>query len=419
MKKFLFAAQNIEKSSYIWNMAGGLLLAIQSVIMLVILAHTAGLADAGIFTIAYASAILMLAVGKYGVRNFQVSDTIPRFSFAEYRNSRVATSSAMMVFSVALVAFLAYFNHYSANKAAVIVIMCVFKLADSMEDVYHGYYQQRGRLDVAAKALTVRLCAATASFGILLALTRNLLLSLAIATAITWGIFAWLAHLTVHDFYSAEAKRCSKQNILELIKSCTPLFLGSFLSLLVINAPKYAIDSLLNDEFQAHFGFISMPAFVIGLLNSFIYNPTIRKMSLLWNEGSYRDFKRLIFRQIVYIAVISIACVGIGWLIGIPVLSMFYNTPLEGYRTELLVILVGGGFLALSGFLLVAVTIVRFQKSVAFVYLGGVVFAFVLSPYLVTKHAIMGASIAYLVSMAVVSAAFLFLFIGFVRRSTA
>ena len=63
IKAFLLNDQKIERDSFIWNMAGSMLMAFQSVIMLMILTRTLGLKDAGIFTIAYANANLFLTVG--------------------------------------------------------------------------------------------------------------------------------------------------------------------------------------------------------------------------------------------------------------------------------------------------------------------------------------------------------------------
>ena len=62
LKHFILNDENIEKSSYIWNMAGSMLMAFQSVIMLMILTRTVGLGEAGVFTIAYANASLFLNI---------------------------------------------------------------------------------------------------------------------------------------------------------------------------------------------------------------------------------------------------------------------------------------------------------------------------------------------------------------------
>ena len=86
IKAFLLNDEKIERDSFIWNMAGSMLMAFQSVIMLMILTRTLGLKDAGIFTIAYANANLFLTVGKYGMRYFQISDMKGQFSFVNYSN---------------------------------------------------------------------------------------------------------------------------------------------------------------------------------------------------------------------------------------------------------------------------------------------------------------------------------------------
>ena len=50
---------NIERSSYIWNTIAGLIVSIQSAIMLIVITRTNGLEDAGVFSIAFAISSLM------------------------------------------------------------------------------------------------------------------------------------------------------------------------------------------------------------------------------------------------------------------------------------------------------------------------------------------------------------------------
>ena len=73
-----------KKEAYIWNTAGSMLSAFQSVIMLMVLTRVCDLETAGIFTIAYASANLFLNVGNYGMRNYQASDVKPKYAFSIY-----------------------------------------------------------------------------------------------------------------------------------------------------------------------------------------------------------------------------------------------------------------------------------------------------------------------------------------------
>ncbi|MCI8939642.1 MAG: lipopolysaccharide biosynthesis protein [Dorea sp.] len=416
IKEFLLSEENIERDSYIWNMAGSMLMAFQSVIMLMILTRTLGLVEAGVFTIAYANANLFLTIGKYGMRYFQVSDVKNQFTFAEYRLSRIVTSAAMIAVSVAYTLYAAVSNGYTAEKTQVILWMCLFKVVDVIEDVYHGLYQRKNRLDVASKILTLRMILTIIVFGLGLVILRDLLLSLIIATILTTLLFILSIRWTYSGIQIGN-ERVEKRNILLLLKVCFPLFAGSFLSFYIGNAPKYAIDARLTDELQACYGFIAMPVFVIGLLNNFIFNPMLFHISVLWNEKKVKAFVLKAIFQTGVVVLITIVCMVGAWLIGIPVLSWLYNTDLAPYKAELLILLLGGGFLGLSGLLNAVITIIRYQKSLMWGYAVMAVLAYIFSDRIVKQYEMMGAAALYTILMGGLCLIFAGIFIfGIMRK---
>lgn len=416
IKKFLLADNNIERDSYVWNMIGSMLMAFQSVIMLMIITRTLGLVEAGIFTIAYANANLFLTIGKYGMRYFQVSDVKNQFTFAQYKTSRVITVIAMIVIFVVYVIYATKINSYTMEKMLVIIWMCLFKVIDAVEDIYHGFYQQKNRLDVASKALTLRMIATILVFGGSLILFKNLLLALIVATLVTTVLFVLFTKCTYSNF-QIEKKKLNKDNLGLLLKLCFPLFAGSFLSFYIGNAPKYAIDAMLTDELQACYGFISMPVFVIGLLNNFIFNPLLYKMSVLWNKGNVKSFIMKTVMQAGIVAIITVICIIGAYLFGVPVLSWLYNTDLEPYKTELLILLLGGGFLGLSGVLNAVITIIRYQNCLMWGYALIAVLAYLFSDSIVAKYEIMGAAMLYTLLMGALCIVFVGLFVyGVIRK---
>ena len=183
------------------------------------------------------------------------------------------------------------------------------------------------------------------------------------------------------------------------MKICFPLFAGAFLSFYIGNAPKYAIDAQLTDSAQACYGFIAMPVFVIGLLNNFIFNPMLYRLSLLWSERKVKTFIFKVVRQVGIIFAITIVCIVGAYCIGIPVLSILYNTDLHDYKTELLILLLGGGFLGLSGLLNAVITIIRCQEYLMWGYAIIAVLAFFMSNKIVSMYDVMGASVLYTLLM--------------------
>lgn len=387
-------------------------LAFQSVIMLMVLTRVLGLVDAGIFTIAYANANLFLAIGKYGMRNFQVSDVNGQFTFYEYFLSRIFTVSLMLTVSIIYVVYVGNKNGYSTEKSLVIIWMSLFKAVDAFEDVFHGLYQQKGRLDIAGKAMTLRLGTTILFFLTGLLVLKNLLVVLILVTCFTGILLVVFIKWSYKLFEQVVEKRYSIYNVMGIIRICFPLFLGSFLSFYIGNAPKYAIDSVLNDELQACYGFIAMPVFVIGLLNNFIFNPMIYKMSVLWDKGKKNEFLKKFVIQIVVVIGITLVCIVGAYLVGIPVLSFLYNTDLSLYKNELLILLLGGGFLALSGLLVTVITIIRFQNSLMFGYIIVSILAYTQSKTAVKQYSVRGAAGLYAILTAALCFLF-FLFLGY------
>ncbi len=398
MGHFFTQSKNIDRDSYLWNMIGSILQSFQSVVFLMILTRTVGLVQAGIFTIAYANANLFLNIGKYGMRYYQVSDVQELYSFKEYAYSRWITVVAMMAVSLVYTCYASVVNGYSSEKFWIIIWMCFYKAADAVEDVFCGNCQQKGRLDIASKVLVVRTGIAVLMYAVGLILLQNQLFALIIATIMSYGLLVWFLHYT-ELFFSDNKTVVRKGRTMQLLKACFPLFIGCFLSFYIGNAPKYAIDAQLSDEVQACYGFIAMPVFVIGMLNNFIFNPLLHRMAILWEDRNISEFKRQIILQIFVIALITIVCIIGAWMIGIPVLSWMYHTNLAGYKAELLILLAGGGFLGLSGLLNAMITIVRFQKGVAWGYGVVAVMAYLLSDPIVQMYGIMGAAVLYTILM--------------------
>lgn len=409
LKYFLLDDKNIERDSFLWNMIGSMLMAFQSVIMLMILTRVLGLVDAGIFTIAFANANLFLNIGKYGMRYFQVSDLKRQFSFCEYKASRVITVVAMLLTSIVYTLYAAFANTYSVEKTQIIIWMCLFKIVDAVEDIYHGYYQQENRLDIASKCLALRMLITIIVFSLGLILFKNQLITLIISTILTTVLFLLFTKWTLGVFHKSVSKPDFK-NVVLLLKLCFPLFAGAFLSFYIGNAPKYAIDANLSDSLQACYGFIAMPVFVIGLLNSFIFNPMLYKMTRLWNSGKVKAFVIQTFIQSGLVGVITIVCIAGAYLLGIPVLSWLYNTDLTPYKAELLILLLGGGFLGLSGLLNAFITIIRYQKRIMWGYAFIAILAFLFSNRIVEKYKMLGAAVLYTALMGSLCIIFIILF---------
>ena len=130
----------------------------------------------------------------------------------------------------------------------------------------------------------------------------------------------------------------------------------------------------------------------------------------MWNDGKVGQFVRKILLQSLIVAGITLVCIIGAFLLGVPVLSWLYNTDLAPYKAELLLLLLGGGFLGLSGLLNAVITIIRYQKSLMWGYAVVALLALVCSNRIVGMYGMMGAAVLYTLLMAILCVIFVGLF---------
>lgn len=411
MKNIILNSKNREQSVYFWNMCSSMLNAFQTVFILMIISRIDPIVDAGIFTIAFAIGNLMLTIGNYGIRQFQVSDINRKYCFRDYLTTRLVTCTLLAVVSLIYVGYYYSVGLYNEKKSIVILLICAAKMIDALEDVFLGMFQQEERLDISGKILSFRLLSYIGTYILTYCISQNLILAsffsliVSVVLFFTLNVYVYKKFPEKREDFGLKEKR-HKVLVRKLLCECFPLFVSAYLVMYVANAPKYAIDKILSSQEQACFTYIFMPVFVIGLLSQFVYQPIIGKLSLLWYEAQIKEFKKMIRIQLLVILLLALFALGGGALLGIPVLSMIYGVNLSGYRIHLIVLLIGGTFLAYTYFFQMVLTIMRKQKYlvwgyviayIVFIFQGGVV---------VKKYGLLGISVFYMLVMAGIALVF-------------
>ncbi len=377
----------------------------QTVIILMVISRIDNVTDAGNFVIAYAIANLLIMIGKYGVRQFQVSDINEKYTFKTYYTHRFLTVFLMIISSFFYVSFYFLIGAYNTEKAICIILICCSKAIDAFEDVIHGMFQQHGRLDISGKILSLRLIVYTIEFMIIYFFSHNLLLTSLICFVTTLFLCIYFNKSSLVGF-CYEVGDCNKKSLYGLSKECFPLFVSTFLMAYVANAPKYSIDIVLTNEQQAMFNYIFMPVFVISLLSTFIYQPMINTLAIIWQKNDLKLFWKMILRQILIIFCFTFIVIGVAYFLGIPVLSIVYAADLSQYKNDLLILLLGGGMLAIINFLTMVITVTRYQKHLIWGYLFISILFLLLGKKIAFYFGVTGISLFYSISMAVLTLIF-------------
>jgi len=378
-------ANRIARRGKLFIVASGGLSAAFSVIILIVAARSLSLEETGVLTIALAIAKLLLNIGKYGMRNYQVTDTHEVY-FSEWLVSRIITTVGMMLAAV----LYCVINGYSQYKARIILLICLLYAGECIEDVYTGFYQKEGRLDVSSYIQTARYVVLYLVFGVGLLISHDLLITCAISAVMT-VLLVYVYSVRTIKYFPHRRMVPRKSVVAQLMVDCLPLCLMSFILIYLSNATKYEIDKLYNSDVQAYFGFISMPIFAIGLLSGFIFQPQIVNLSQCWKKQDLLGFAKIIRRQYFCVFVMSGFCILAGWLFGIPFLSMLYDVDgLAAYKGAFLLLLIGGAGTAFINLSTAVLVIFRYQKVVLYGYIVTAFVLFVSIRPLIQKFGIIG-----------------------------
>ena len=365
---FLTKTKNIGRSAVLWNAIAACLTSFQTMLLLMLLTHFGTAEHSGYFVMAFTAANLFMHLGKFGMRQYQVTDAGNRYSFREYVASRIFSVGLMGAALVLFLLWALFFNGYTAEKAAVVTLITFYRGVEAAEDVLHGRLQQEGRLDIAAKILAIRNAVFMAGFAVMYLLTGNLVLTCAVNAAIT----LLLCILLNKPFWGQEAghqgRFLSSQNVRSLLLECLPLCLTMVTYMYLGNAPKYIVDGLVSDAVQTRFNIVIMPAFVGSLLCSFIFNPALKRIGDLWNNRDLKTLRKTTRKlALVPVAVDAALLLG-GWFLGIPVLSAVYGVDLADYRLTLMIFLLASGAVAMLNLFVALLTAMRKQKHLLLAY---------------------------------------------------
>ena len=382
------------RRDYFWNTAAGIMLAAQTVIMLLVVTRVAGIWAGGVFALATAVGQQFQSLGMYEVRPYQATDVTQHFTFGTYHATRIITTTLMVI---GIVGYPMASGRSGAELAAIIAVASI-RILDAFEDVFFSEFQRVGRLDVGGRISFVRVFMTTAIFSVAIVMTRDLLVSSLVTIGLSVVLMVALIVPAARPLFDLKP-RFDREPIGRLLRACFPLFLASFLALYLSNAPRFAIESFMDSEHQGYFSILFMPAFTINLLSTLIFRPLLTRMAVEWASDNLDGFTRLIMRGLQGAFLAFVATFAAAFLIGVPLLNLLYGVDVGQYKNEMLILVAGGAFNAVSTILYYALATMRHQNAVFIGYGVAAVLVLGLSTFAVSRIGIMGAALSYVSAM--------------------
>lgn len=396
-----------QKSIYIWNLLGNFAAAAVSVLYLLIVSRMQTSEVADQFSLATSIGNLWIIIGQFQVRNYQATDVKSSHPFSAYYFTRLLTVTMMVI---SLFPYLWTINYdFTNNSVMIITWIIVYRVADAFSDLFQGYFQQHGRLDIAGKAMVYRyaLSVLILLFGLLLSHSMVLTL-LALALFNLFFVFSYdYAHFKLFDKLSFRNSfsRNTIDESFKIIRVCFSLFIYGFLLTLVFNEAKLSISGayakgIVEAGAQRDYNILFMPVFFMSLC-ILVVRPLITQMAELWQRKKFQVFYKMFLKILLLTLSIGIVITFLTYLIGVNVLSLIFGLDLLKYKLELTILVLSGVLYSFSIILENILIIMRKHYYLLSVYILMFIVTKMITTELVNKYQIMGASISFCIAMIV------------------
>ena len=383
------------KKNFIWNILGTGLNAFNSLFFLITVTRVNGIDNAGIYTIAFSTACIIYIVGVYAGRIYQVTEPDKNITDKEYIINRIITTISMLI----LVIIFCFMRKYDFFKLVVFLLLTIYKALEAFSDVIYGILQKNEKLDIAGKSLFFKSLFSVIAFVIIDIITKNMIISIISIILINLVILVFYDLKKGFKFVDLKLP-VKRENIIKIFKAGFFTFAISFLGMYVLNAPKYAIDSYLENNYQTIFGIIVMPATVISLVAQFLIHPYLNQIVAIYEEKDLKRLNKLTFKLITYIIVVGVISSILAYSLGTQVLGVIYGLDLSAYRLGLLIIIIASTLYTIGVIYSSILTTVRETFSQFIIYIIMAIFAFIVANFCTKVRQINGAVISYLLIMA-------------------
>ena len=375
---------------FIWNTLGTGLNSFNSLFFLIIVTRINGINDAGIFSIAYSTALILYTIGLYSGRLCQVTDTENKIKDKDYILNRAITCLLMIVLGAGFLVI----KQYPTYKTMVFILLCIFKATEAFAEIIYGIMQKQDLLYRVGQSLTIKSLVGIIAFLLVDLLTHNLILaclSMIIINIVTIIVFDFIL---ISKGLIDTTSKVNLSNVWAIFKSEFFVFANSFLGIYVLNAPKYAIDNYLTEELQAVYGYIVMPGTVMVLFAQFVVLPFLNKLKELYAAKDFENFKAIIRKIRLCVVAFGIFAVLAAYLLGPEVLGLIYGENLKAYRIDLSLIIGSYIFYSISYVNLVVLTTMRTTFAQFVVYIITALIALIGSNVLVQAYGVNGGAMS-------------------------
>ena len=290
------------------------------------------------------------------------------------------------------------------DKTLCLVALLAYQASDAFSNAFFARYQQKGRLDAACRIRFSKIVAFAAVYAAVLAASRSVVAALAAASVAHVALF-FATDVPLLGLFGPLRLRLPGRASFSILLACLPLAFNSFLLMYVNNAPRFAVDAILDEKALAEFSALFMVSFVVAVCADFLMNPQVVRLAEAVRAGDRSAAVRTLLHPFAAIALLGAAGLAVAATFGAPLLAWIFGLDLSLHRDTLCVALVGGVLVALYQLGQTVLVVLRKQAwGLPGMVLAAAAARLAARPF-VARFGLRGAALSYVLAVLILAAA--------------
>ena len=393
------------KRNFIWNTAGSVIyFACQWLFTILVVRLSPaemGAENSGYLTTALTLTSVFLSLASYGMYSFQVSDMQQKYAQSAYVNSRIYTCAAAVLLCGGVVVLGAFTgeNPYDFTQCVCIMLCLVYRLVESVTDVYNAIDQKHGRLDIVGKTYAARGVLSLVLFALTLQFTGSVALTLLLMTLGNIAFFVAYTLPKTKPFYTKTS--VPQRRVLALLQECFPLAVYTFLSTTAASIPKIMLERTLGTQAIGIYGPVTAPVLLLQVGATYLFTPFITVFADRYAQKDEKGF----LKAVAAVQGIILAMLPLGLLVaktlGTWGLATFVSQDFAQYAFLLAPMVFSAVLTASVLFYSMVLTVMRCMKGLIVANVCGIAVSALVSVACIEQWNLQGTTYAAIIALSV------------------
>ncbi|PIC95677.1 hypothetical protein CSV69_10070 [Sporosarcina sp. P26b] len=359
--------------------------------IIILIAKQLTVKDVGEYSLAFAVSAPIVLLVQMKLRSIFVTESKINFNNFLYIRKFSSILAILILSSIAILFYKDYF--------ILILIVGLSKLLDLYSDMYYAYPHKKNDLSLIGKLLISKSILLFLLFFIALKISNNLLYSYLFMIIFQVLILIFVEINIIKKKFNIYLETIDNNLIRDILKSAIPLGIVAMIYSFTINVPRYILEYFESSITLGYFSAIMYIVTVSNLFQVAISQVFLPRLSKLYNNNLYSEFKHHLWKKLMLASsIIGLCLIVVIWIFGEQILGLLYGPEYGSYSGILRLAVVAVVINMFSGNIDTALMATRNIKAQPKILIINFFLTLVISMIFIRQFGITGAAYSLIIS---------------------